>query len=542
MGTITKRIIAAFALGIALLLGLTPTSHATATAAVAPIAVAADVQATSDGHSDKDYTRAFQSLSAKIASGLGRHLGLREVITKNSSELEAPALMYTDVFDAQGGHAGTPASCNIWVNPSGDRLQGPDWSVTLAHEIFHCFQGVILGLPRFSRLATGAQTKWIIEGQADWVGEMVAAPDPSEDAGWWDTYLSQPQTPLFTRTYDAIGFYAHVAERCGGPSHVWRKLQGMLDKVPDNRAAYGVVTAGCGASFLDSWASGYFREPDRGSAWDTTGPAIPAGGTGAAAPQVKVIALANGQEIPVSADLYTNGIYEFTSHADVVTMGLRGNARLSDAGNFDHVLAGETTFCTRVGGCTCPPGSAYQGPTLTPLTTPADLAVTGGSDGSGTRLHLVGISLADFCTRMPTRIVYRPGGPLPNPCHLVTMSDVQQILGRNPQYVYQTMGPHGNRSALVCEHIVVAMGLKAPGSDSGAVAIGVQQRSGTKYLGPGKAIGGLGDQAHLFLPDASGDAILVVAKGRLTITIEVTFGTRSTRIARAIARKALSRL
>jgi hypothetical protein len=536
------RIIAALALAVAPLFGLARPSLPGASVVAAPLAAPAGLHAAIVGHTPADYRQEAQSLAAKIAGFLGRPLGIPITITVNKIEEHPPALMYAFGLDAQGGLTGTPAQCRIGVNPSGDALQGRDWAVDVAHEVWHCYQAVLLGLPRFGQAATDAQVKWIMEGQAQWVGEMVAGPDIPEARSWWFAYLTDPQMPLFTRTYDALGFYAHIAERCGGPPHVWSVLQGMLDKVPDNPAAYRAATVGCDAGFLDTWASGFFREPDRGSAWNTSGPAMPTGDTRAAALRGHVIALANGQVIPESIGPYANGIYELTSNADIVKVAAAGYVRLSDAANFDYIVAGATTYCTRAGGCTCPPGSVYQGPSLTPLVTPADLALTGGTVPSGTSVRLTGISLDEFCMRPPPRIAYRPGGPLPNPCQLVTMSDVQQIIGRNPQYVYQTLGPLGNRSAPGCEHIVVATGFKAPGSDSGAVAIFVQQRSRKKYLGPGKAIARLGDEAHLLLPDASGDAILAVGKGHLTITIEVTFGARSTRIALAVARIALSRL
>jgi hypothetical protein len=515
------RVIAALALGAAPFFGLAQPSRA----AVSVVAAG--------GHSTASYRQEALSLSAEISRWLGQPLGFPIIITVNKTEVYAPALMYATALDAQGGMVGTPAQCSIGVNPKGDALYGLDWQVTLAHEVWHCFQAARLGLPRFSRFATSPQTKWIIEGQAMWVGELVAGPDPMEALGWWKRYLSFPQTPLFARTYDAIGFYAHVAERCGGPSYVWSTLQGMLDKIPDNRAAYEVATAGCGASFLDTWASGFFREQDRGSAWNTKGPAMPAGDTRQAALQGHTVVLANGQAVLVSADLYTNDIYEFTSHADIVQTELRGHARLSDAGNFDYILAGETSFCTRVGGCKCPAGSTYQGPTLTPLTTPADLAVTGGTEANGTRLRLAGISLDDFCTQKPAPLP-GSGGALPNPCKVVTLNDVEQIVGLDPDYLDRTFGPFDDRNALGCEHVVVGAGV------TGTVLIVVEGRAGKKLSGPGKAMAGLGDEARL--QAASDYATLVVAKGHLVILIQVTMGARSTRIALALARKALPRL
>jgi hypothetical protein len=450
----------------------------------------------------------------------------------NKVEKNAPALMYASSYDFQGGQNGPPARCRIGVNPAGDALQGRDWSVTLAHEVWHCFQAVLLGLPRLRKFGTAAQTKWIIEGQAEWVGEEVAGPDPREALGWWFQYLSHPQTPLFSRTYDAIGFYAHVAERCGGGAYVWSILQGMLDKIPDNLASYDAATAGCDAHFLDSWASGFFRDPARGAEWDTTGTAIPSGGTAAAALQGKILTLANGQHEPLFAGQLTNSIYMLTSRADILRVGVLGHARLSGVGGSDHLLVGEMAFCTRVGGCACPAGSAYQGPPLTPLTSPVDLALTGGPEGTGTRVALAGLSLDNFCQKKPAPL---PGSALPNPCTLVTLSDVEDIVGRNPDFIYHTGSPVGNpQVAPGCEYIVIGAGV------TGAAFIGIERRAGKTFAGFGTAVAGYGDGAHL--QATSDHALFVVARGPLWILIQVSMGPRSTAIAFAVARKALSRL
>ena len=539
MSSITRRIIplrfiAVFLLGVVPLLGPVQPSRAAVSVGDAPVAVPAALHAATGGHSKAAYEREVQSLAAEIARRLGRPLGLPITFIMNKIQEKPTLLMNAAGLDEQGGQDGTPVQCRIGVYPLGDALQGRDWSVALAHEVWHCYQAVLLGLPQLRRFAGGAQTQWIIEGQAQWVGEMVAGPDAPEARSWWYAYLFHPQTPLFTRTYDALGFYAHVAERCGGAAYVWSILPGMLDKIPDNLAAYGAATAGCDAGFLDSWASGFFRDPARGAEWDTTGPAIPSGGTAAAALREKLITLANGQEEPLFAGQLTNGIYLLTSQADILRVGVLGHARLSDAGSTDHLLAGEMAFCTRAGGCACPTGSAYQGPPLTPLTSPVDFALTGGPEGTGTRVSLAGLSLDTFCQKKPVPLPPGPGGALPNPCKLVTLSDVEDIVGRNPDYIYSTIGPVGSSTAPLCEHLVVGGGI------TGAVAVALERRAATKYSGGGTAITGVGDEAYLQV--GSDFARLIAAKGHILIIIQVTMGARSTQIALAVGHKAVARL
>ena len=545
------RIIAALALVAASLLGPAQPSRAavrTVGPAHTPALVRVGTRATAGGHAQAAYEREFWFLSHVIAGRLGRPLGLTHTITMNKTEEAAPALMYTRVLDAAGGESGPPASCDIWVNPSGDALQGRDWSVALAHEVFHCFQGAILGLGRHYTIG-----KWIIEGQAMWVGEEVAGPDYTEALGWWSRYLIHPQTPLFQRTYDAIGFYAHVAERCGGLAYVWRILRTMLEKVPDNVAAYGAATASCDARFLDSWASGLFRDPARGLEWDTTGSAIPARDTAAAALDGKVIALANGGGEPVFAGPFTNGIYILSSHADVVRIGVIGHARLSD-GRIDRVLDGEATFCTRTRGCACPRGSSYQGPPLTPLATPADLALTGGP--TGTRVALSALSLDNFCKKKPRPLPLGHGGKLPsNPCTLFRRGDVLPYLSAGVPYTTQAVHNNYGGGFFACEYYMrYTVHHPLPyKSDSFAftTAFNVHHLLAS---GEYKAIPDFGDRSFLYVHDAdSGDlAQILVHRGSIWFVVKVEYNypdaeahARSGRSAltacKALTRKVLSR-
>ena len=257
---------------------------------------------------------------------------------------------------------------------------------------------------------------WIAEGQSEWVGEEVAGPSTIVSAQEWKQYLQHPEIPLFNRDYDAIGFYAHLNESCINP---WMILDAMLRAAKGgDRKAYDAATSHCTSGsaepFLDSWASGLFRDPSRSYEWDAPGPAIPDASLVHTAPHG--IALSNGHSAPpVSAPPFTNGIYTLVSGADIVQVAATGHARLSD-GNLDRVLRRTDQFCTRTGGCACPPGSGYQGPPLTPLAMHADLALTGGPEGTGTRVALAGLSLDTFCreeARAPaTRSWWRSAQPL----------------------------------------------------------------------------------------------------------------------------------
>lgn len=541
--------IVVLALATAPLLGPAPASYAAprrlaqdasanrerGVAAVAPrcagVPAPSPAGAVPGGHAAGEYETAFNLLAGVIANHLPWPLTICHTIGLVATDIPLPgggqAGALTGVYDSAGGVSGAPARCVIRVYRVGQRLPDSTWRGMLAHEVFHCFQGEVMPLPIFN----SGRFAWIVEGQADWVAESVLASPAGEGEdrigrSGWKGYLLHPETPLFARSYDAIGFYAHLAESGGDP---WRVFKAML-QAPTDRVAYAAAVAGTD-HFLDSWASGYFRGlgAATGRDWDTTGPGIPLAGTVHAEPLR--ISLANGQVAPVSAAPFANGIYTLLSGADIVRIDAAGGARLSD-GNLDRVLQGQVDFCTRAGGCSCPPGSAYQGPPLTPLASRADLALTGGPDG--TKVALTGRSLDDFCAKKPAPLPRGPGGPLPNPCTLVTLNDVEQIVGLNPDYIYRTLGPLGHPDAPGCEHLVVGAGV------SGAVFIGVMRRAGASYSGGGTAITGYGDAAYLFT--GSDYARLVAAKGRVVIIIQVTMGARSTQIALAVGRKALSRL
>ena len=109
---------------------------------------------------------------------------------------------------------------------------------------------------------------WLIEGSAEWVGQTLA-PSPSTSDGWWRRYLLDIGKSLLTRTYDAIGFFAHMEETGIDPWHSFD----LMFKAPTSAMAYAIATD---RQFKLTWASSLLRDPDFGAGWDTTGPNIPA--------------------------------------------------------------------------------------------------------------------------------------------------------------------------------------------------------------------------------------------------------------------------
>jgi hypothetical protein len=238
------------------------------------------------------------------------------------------------------------------------------------------------------RLWNDRPAPWIIEGQANWVGNSLA-PGATLDDGYWSDYLVLPGTPLFTQAYSAMGFYAQL-ESSG--TDVWHRLDPML-QASGNAAAFQAAGAN-GDAFLNDWASGFLRKPDRGSAWDIVGANV----TSDAGP-VSVMDVPNGGSAQASSKAYTNSLYGIpAAAADVLTFSFSGHARVSDATGHDYLVNGQGTFCHRDGGCECPGAGSDQGPPLLPLQGIAVLAVTGDPGGdSGT---VTGKSLDDYCTNL----------------------------------------------------------------------------------------------------------------------------------------------
>ena len=313
----------------------------------------------------------------------------------------------------QGVFAATnpiPGGCSFKINSALRELTNEtDVRVTLAHEMFHCFQ---IGLVGASYFAAG--TSWIIEGQAEWVGEAIAGPGTA-GLPFWEDYLRTPHFPLFGRAHSATGFYWHLAESSIDP---WTRLDAMLNVRTDNDAAFRAAGAESEA-FLNSWASGFLRDEGFKGAWyaqalwSTGARAIPTFGD-----------VANGSSLPVAAPAVANDVYFVNSSADIVEIRMNGYSRLrlatSDLVNLDGVF-----LCTKVGGCKCPEGAEYKGPTLVEAPLSFFLAVSGSlAPTNGT---LTGHPLDDFCEpdeSPPPPDDCESGCPMSNgDPHIVTIGD-----------------------------------------------------------------------------------------------------------------------
>ena len=253
----------------------------------------------------------------------------------------------------------------------------------VTHEVFHCFEA-----RDYRKGDWGFAPDWVIEGAAEWAAADIA-PDPSGETEWWDTYLTEPATPVSSRSYDAIGFYAHLVETGTSP---WSTFRAMFKTGLNSEEAFAASGASNDA-FLDSWASGLFRQPARGSAWDTTGVGI----TDSAASHLTIRIHGDGDSESFSTGAYQNALYDVEAQSHFLEISATGRTRLSD-GRVDLPRVTESIFCTDPGGCEplCPDGTPLS-PTPTVLGRSFALAVTGGLDGTAGALH--GLTLEDVCRR-----------------------------------------------------------------------------------------------------------------------------------------------
>jgi hypothetical protein len=305
-------------------------------------------------------------------------------------------------MDANRGLEGPPAICHIEFTKLLLTKSHNAVLETVYHEVFHCFAaGMFPDLKTYYSVKPGFG--WVIEGQAEWVGDSLAGSDEGTPYHWTE-YLSNPGPgrSLFGRTYDALGFYAHLDNSGASP---WKVIDPMLKAVAAGGGNEGAFAAALGGGdskvVLDSWPSGYARGRHSGAAWNTTGPGITND-----QPAVGVDVVANGATTSVTAPAVANSLRQLDLRAEVTTFAVAGDAhgRLGPSSGDDIVLSALAgTWCTRSDGrCSCPPGSAGAGTDLPKLAPGmAWLALTGGL-GTAT-VTVTGLSAADQCKKKPDK-------------------------------------------------------------------------------------------------------------------------------------------
>jgi hypothetical protein len=276
-------------------------------------------------------------------------------------------------------------ACQIRLAPLALTMSTSTLVKTLAHELTHCYQARAVGATAIAELPD-----WLVEGFPSYVGETVGVSVGNTTPNyWWDKWFKSPGRPLFSRTYDALGFYAVVKQAGGDP--FGRYLAAL--RTQDSSAAFQHLLGGAREQVGTTWGATHFRQIERGVFWDLDGP----GATGYR-PALPVSKVTNGGEYASAPGEAQAEADRFALEAEVVIVELSGPlaGRYSFTGTADEVLDAGHEWCTLGYPCVCPEGSPKSGHVVEQA--PADELAIGvaGLERGGT-LRVRGMSFEDYC-------------------------------------------------------------------------------------------------------------------------------------------------
>ncbi len=379
---------------------------------------------------EQSYLAIFDEMDDAVFARLGRTRTLPYTMTLNPTHIDpedsVKALAYT-VPRFGFGDQEAPSRCDFYLNPelTTGIVDAVRLRVVIAHEMFHCYQ-VGLAPERGAWRDTGKARPWIVEGAAEWAGEAIAGPGP-EGADWWGRYLSSPGTVLFARTYDAIGFYQHMAER---KVDVWKLLDKMLFQ--PNQDAYHTAADPGGDPFLDTWASGLYRA-SWGNPWYADGPWTPSDKL----PEV-TFQIRKGNPETIETPPFANKDWRVSTKEAILHIVPNGHVRLGTPFELDFIATTPIDLCVDGKGCACPAGSTYTGPILVTAAQPVYTALTGAV--SGASIGLTAMSLEQFCE--PDRPEASPLNSVPGPSRAGPLKCRQGCAGSNGDPHIRTMDGH----------------------------------------------------------------------------------------------------
>ena len=319
-------------------------------------------------------------------------------ITLNNQDLYA-ASAYTFPVDAQQQYVGPVDDCWIYFNPKIRAADDASKREAVYHEVFHCFQAqMVPDLAGYYRASSngGGPAAWLVEGGAAYAMDLamtsLSAPTPY-GARFWAAYFHTATTTLFKRAYDALGFFAHLAET--GIDVMGRMPAAMQAAVGQGGsvAAFGALFNGASPNrFFSTWPTSLLRKPALGADWDAHGPGI----TADAAVPGNVVADNGSPATGGQIAAYANDDRWVAVSADVVLLSARTFARLRATGGTFDSSSPSGVYCTMGPACSCPQGSPQAGVKFTPLDRGSYyLAVGGGTSGS--TWSLAAYSLDQFC-------------------------------------------------------------------------------------------------------------------------------------------------
>ena len=333
----------------------------------------------------------IDTAETSIAEKIGRKLGIPISFDLSATPAADPTVDgSTWLYDTHLKEVGTPGSCDMLLYPRSWAGPSEELTETLYHEVFHCFQGSLQPVKYY--YDTTSAPDWLFEGSANWAGDTLAG-SATGDSGWWKKYLEDPTTPLFQRTYDAMGFFAQMNVSGINP---WTTLDTMILAAAPDKGSAPAYAAGLGSQqdlFETTWGSSFLRNSALGAGWDTTGPGIT---TAKFEPSTTVVS--NGSNRPADVAGYTNYIMGLNVTADVVTINTGSHSRLhSDTPTGYAADNPAGTYCAASGGCNCPSGSARSGLPALPAIPAGTYYLSDNGGSGGDQMSVSGQSLDDYC-------------------------------------------------------------------------------------------------------------------------------------------------
>jgi len=288
--------------------------------------------------------------------------------------------------NAAGDRTADGPICRIRITPTADEYDNLTISHILAHEVFHCEEFDFD--PGLAHLGA-----WASEGLAEWAAETLE-PTPGY-LGVLQGYFTSPATPLFTRNYDAEGFWGRIQDSNPG---LWQRLPAILGE----SSPQGQYNAAGGSSlnFLTTWGSSFFNVPTSGPDWSDSSPQP--------SPYHEPANVIAGSGELLAAP-YTTSQYtiEATQPLERITVSPPSDALLGQQASRTNLTG--VLFCAgAASSCQCPAGDTGTVPPSEPMTFPASLGITGDPHG-GTSGSVAAIPLSDYCT--PKTQTPPPGTP-----------------------------------------------------------------------------------------------------------------------------------
>lgn len=242
----------------------------------------------------------------------------------------------------------------------GDEASRTALKAIAAHELMHCHQiNLVAGPGRVEDFVKAPD--WVTEGSAAWGEFLFAYPSTvaPPSLNYWRAFFENSATDLFSRVYDAAGFWFYAADAwktlAYAMSLTWSASEslGLSKQVLDNVES---------AQKLWRFGTSHARLPAFGPEWETSAPGL---GREQRPEPAESISLAADQRhiTPIPLRGFRAATVTLSGEVDVVvvTPAAAGAVHWGSADNDpDDIFNGlgeVFNFCIDPEGCPCPPGT-----------------------------------------------------------------------------------------------------------------------------------------------------------------------------------------